>query len=637
MDRLSYQKVFFVSSSFAEGKIATMNTYQNEIKEIVENMESLRVEVTQEEKVAENFDSKLTIPLFPHQKDSVKNMEKLEKEKNVSYYENNIQTQLGILGDIPGYGKSYSMISLIARDMMECKSGDWIEKRRINDFVTLRVKNIYIKETILIVSTSILEQWKKYFTKSVLKVYTVTTSKNINDFKVGKFDVVIVTHTMYNKFVSIHNYMWKRFVYDEPDTVHIPNMKDIRAGFYWFITATSASVFKKYTKKHFFSKIFPQTNIDDISGYLVEYLPYLTIKNDPEYIKACFTNKPVNFITHECFNPAMLNVVSSHLSENVKLMIEAGDIKGAIEALGGNVENNNIFDIVISKKMQQLQDSEMRIKIYEKSPKDKKLFLEWKQRYTVFDNEIKQIRQKYTEMLKDDCSICCKALQNPILMNCCLHIFCGNCILEWSKQNPSCPMCRGTIKFTELKIVSLESESKDLEQIKKVERVVKHGDGRLIKPEILRNIIKEALEEKNRRIIIFSDYEESYYVINTCLKENNIAFTNFNGTIGHKRNILKNYVDGLTPIIFFNTKNNCSGINLEMTTDIILYHTMSPSVKQQIIARADRIGRINELNVHEFTDKRSVSSLSYEEDDEYIFEDSDVEWNVNGVPLSDFD
>ena len=548
------------------------------------------------------LDSKLKISLFPHQEDSVKNMEKLEKDRSVNIEENSIlQTQIGILGDMPGYGKSYSMVSLIARDMMEWKSGDRIlfDKTDISEFLSLneKIKIRAINETILVVSTSILLQWKNYFTKSDLKVYTVTTSKNINDFKVGNFDVVIVSHTMYNKFVSIHNYFWKRFVYDEPDTIHIPHMKNIRAGFYWLITATNNLQYRYSTKNHFFSKIF--TSHKDI-----HFMKYFIIKNDDEYVKASYTSKPVNFITHKCINPAIINVVKSHLPENVKLMLEAGDIKGAVEALGGSVENNNIFDIVIAKKMQELNISKMKIKIYEErakiNPDEAKInILEWKQKYTVIDNEINQIRQKYTEMLKDDCSICYSNLQNPILMNCCQQIFCGNCILEWSKQNTSCPMCRGTIKFTELKMVSLES--KDLEQIKKVE--LKDSAERLTKTQKLGNIIMEALDEKkNAKIIVFSEYEETYNVINTCLKTNNISFTNFNGTIGRKKNILKKYIDGLTPVIFFNTKNNCSGINLEMTTDIILYHTMDPNVKKQIIARADRIGRINNLNVHEFSE-----------------------------------
>ena len=55
---------------------------------------------------------------------------------------------------------------------------------------------------------------------------------------------------------------------------------------------------------------------------------------------------------------------------------------------------------------------------------------------------------------------------------------------------------------------------------------------------------------------------------------------------------------GKTKVIFLNTKYNGSGLNLQEATDIILYHQMSDNLKNQIIGRANRIGREISLNVH---------------------------------------
>jgi hypothetical protein len=47
-------------------------------------------------------------------------MEKLELAKRIKIDETNIiNTSFGILGDIPGYGKSFSLIALILRDKMD--------------------------------------------------------------------------------------------------------------------------------------------------------------------------------------------------------------------------------------------------------------------------------------------------------------------------------------------------------------------------------------------------------------------------------------------------------------------------------------------------------------------------------------
>ena len=51
-------------------------------------------------------------------------------------------------------------------------------------------------------------------------------------------------------------------------------------------------------------------------------------------------------------------------------------------------------------------------------------------------------------------------------------------------------------------------------------------------------------------------------------------------------------------MIFLNSRFNGAGINLQEASDIILYHEMDSSTQQQIIGRANRIGRTKQLNVH---------------------------------------
>ena len=51
-------------------------------------------------------------------------------------------------------------------------------------------------------------------------------------------------------------------------------------------------------------------------------------------------------------------------------------------------------------------------------------------------------------------------------------------------------------------------------------------------------------------------------------------------------------------MIFLNSNFNGAGINLQEATDIILYHEMPLNVQNQIIGRANRIGRTEALNVH---------------------------------------
>ena len=58
------------------------------------------------------------------------------------------------------------------------------------------------------------------------------------------------------------------------------------------------------------------------------------------------------------------------------------------------------------------------------------------------------------------------------------------------------------------------------------------------------------------------------------------------------------FKDGKVPVIFLNSNIECAGLNLQETTDIILYHKMNTDIESQILGRANRIGRKISLNVH---------------------------------------
>ena len=50
-------------------------------------------------------------------------------------------------------------------------------------------------------------------------------------------------------------------------------------------------------------------------------------------------------------------------------------------------------------------------------------------------------------------------------------------------------------------------------------------------------------------------------------------------------------------ILLLNAEYCASGINLENTSDIVIYHSMTPAKTKQIIGRGQRPGRTSQLNV----------------------------------------
>ena len=62
-------------------------------------------------------------------------------------------------------------------------------------------------------------------------------------------------------------------------------------------------------------------------------------------------------------------------------------------------------------------------------------------------------------------------------------------------------------------------------------------------------------------------------------------------------NVLNKFKSGEINIILLNTQYAGSGIDISDATDIIIFHNMGID-KQQAIGRAQRVGRITELYIH---------------------------------------
>ena len=62
-------------------------------------------------------------------------------------------------------------------------------------------------------------------------------------------------------------------------------------------------------------------------------------------------------------------------------------------------------------------------------------------------------------------------------------------------------------------------------------------------------------------------------------------------------NILNNFKYGNTNVILLTTQYAGSGIDISIATDVIILHSMDAD-KQQAIGRAQRVGRIAPLKVH---------------------------------------
>ena len=530
----------------------------------------------------------LKTQLFPHQLAMIHKMERMEQEQVVECKDSIKETRLGINADQTGFGKTYSMIGLIIRDKMlwdlnvpflieniTTEAGGIIKKRTIK-----RVDKLPC--TVILVSTSIVGQWKKELSNSNLAVCVIINKRDIDYIDVEHCDVVLVTINTYNNLMmSFANYSWKRFIFDEPGHTRVSSMKNIQAGFYWFVTATPNAILTQHhnCRGSMMKNIIGENWVDFESQF-----NDMILKNDTKFTELSFQLPQIHTQYHKCFQP-LLTVVGGIVNSAIKNMIEAGNIEGAITALGGS-KTKNIIELVRKKKLEELELSESKIRIY-KIREDPDKVKEWIIKKEHTESQIKFIKDRFNTLLLS-CHICMESITNPVLEPNCQILFCGNCLLKWLALHNTCPICRHTVKTEELIYVANKIDDPEEHNYSKLSRL-------MTKPEKIIELIKS---KKDGKFLIFSAYEATFDIICKVLSENSITFVKLVGSAAQRQKNIEQFKGGYSKVILLNSNLNSAGINLQETSDIIIYHPMQDTTQNQIIARAQRIGRTEPLYVH---------------------------------------
>ena len=530
----------------------------------------------------------LLIELYPHQLALIYKMEMLEHLKYIECNDTIKETSIGLNSDPTGSGKTYTMIGLICRNKMEWDTTIPFTRENISYEAGGLIKNTNIKRydkfncNLILVSPSIIGQWYEELKNTNLKTKQIITKKDIDSLDINEYDVILVTTSMYNLLISITStYAWKRFIYDEPGHIRVAGMKYVQAGFYWLVTATPNSI----TSKHYNCRGSMMKNIigENWWDFDIQF-SHIILKNDNDFISLSFNLPPIEYYEYLCFQP-LLTVVSGIVNPTIKKMIEAENIEDAITALGGK-KTKNIVELIKVKKLEELEQIQTKISIYS-SRNDITKLNDWKMKEKHLNVQIQELSNRFSEMLQNNCQICMETITNPVMEPLCQNVYCGNCLLNWLQTKNSCPSCRTQINMHDLIYIDNNSPTKK----KNISKIMKN----LSKLEQIKKLIKE---KKHGKFLIFSSYDITFKPICKMLIENNISFIDIKGTVENRQKNINKFKNNNCQVIFINSKFNSAGINLPETTDIILYHEMDDNIKQQIIGRAQRIGRKESLSVH---------------------------------------
>lgn len=513
------------------------------------------------------------VTLYPHQLASIKRMEILEKYRSVEKSENcSVATKVGILADITGYGKTLTVLGLISRDRMQWDRNIYeMEEYQGTREVYLRKVEMRrpVKTSLIVVPNALLEHWESECSKTDLKPLVLESKKECEEFNLEEHHMVICPMSIYPTLMSVYSQTaWNRIIFDEPHTMMNLSCENFPCNFIWLVTATPLEIYKK-VRRSMFSNIIPEN---------MEIFSSIIIKNSDEFVKESFSMPLVHHHWHQSFNPTSY-ILKGHVSDSIQEMIDAGNIKGALYALGCSRKDEKvIYEIVQEKSQKKMALLRAQMELADNSVEKEKLDSKIQEQLT----RLSEITERLRECLRSECCLCSQEMSEAMMLTCCQNIVCTGCQVRWTSSHNTCPFCRQTITFKNLIII---------------DRIGSKAVVPVSRSEIVTRLVEKSCEEEGR-IIIYSNHDESFSGLKEIFTERGWEWNDMKGKREAREKSLSGFRSGESKILLLNSQVNSSGFNLPETTDIIFYHQVPEMLEVQVMGRALRIGRSKQLHVH---------------------------------------
>lgn len=571
---------------------------------------------------------KISIKLKPHQLTSLNKAIEMENNGELNYKIHNcylntntnndelidikIGTNIGILGDKVGYGKTLLALSLIAsNDLNNIHINPNLIKTfnnnyRSYNYLSISYKNKLIQRNSNIINSTLVivprgpvfVQWEETVKKNTkLKILSITnmtfiknnipkyTGENYEEILdyFESFDLVLIKNTTFKQFCDYFNNFklikhWKRIMIDEAHDILSKLPQHLNFYYLWFISGTYQDLLKGYNSTYYTMGIRELLN-----DYMINLI---LVKNSDNFIKNSFDIPEPIEKYYLCKLPSNYLIARKFLNTSVMDKINANDFAGAIRELGGkNETEDNIIELISKEMKKDLKNKErereyindLDIPIEDKQQKLKKLDIEIK----IQVEKIEDLAERIKSLSTNNCIICMDTVKNPIMLEC-THLFCGGCIMKWIEKNSNCPYCRTAIpSFNNL--IAIVNKTRD-----------EYKEEVLAKEDTFISIINN---KPNGRFLVFTKNDNGFENIRMKMIENNIKFEFLKGNTSHMMNVLEKFKSGEIKIILLNTQYAGSGIDINYATDVIIYHSMGID-KQQAIGRAQRVGRTEQLTIH---------------------------------------
>lgn len=582
-----------------------------------------------------DIQNKIKLELYCHQKSSLKIMLEMEQGNH------QINSNIGILADPPGSGKSLVILSLIAKD--GSIYSHWTPNTNGID-----LKPQYLNTNVIIAPKNIIHQWVEYIGTQTTLSYKIIAS--INGVIDGEVDINLISSEMSYSFFETPNYV-RRIVIDELDSSNIKiisNKIKARCQYIWLVTATpqrlltrEPDIYSYFSRKGeyngglnsrklqiFFDTLtFPRCMFANI---LLTHFNQILIRNNENDIKASMKVPAPVFHKIIC-RSSNLQKILGKIDDgcggivSIHQCLDAHNYRGVAKILKCQIRQPvDIVVAITTKYRETIDELTKRINILERTDSNSFELLapmcttqNEGENSTLIDKDaddsrikklnflnreldsvktrLEAIETKFKQMSSEVCGICYEHLggEDPVmLMDCCKNFLCMECSIDYRASKLAiCPYCRGKLKMTLL-------SNTDYKTTNKSKRKTNEGGTEIVELNKIEWLIEEINSRPNDKFLVFSNYDDTFRQISKKMEKHCISYLILDDKdIVDNVEKFNNIFDGIN-VMLMNSIRYGAGLNLQKSTDIVIFHKLNEFLDEQVIGRAQRIGRTEPLHVH---------------------------------------
>jgi SNF2 family DNA or RNA helicase len=320
----------------------------------------------------------------------------------------------------------------------------------------------------------------------------------------------------------------------------------------------------------------------------------LVLRCRESYVKESITLPPIHIRNIVCKASVLQRVVANAIPNEVRNLLHAGDVQGALHHLGVNSEDSMSLVKAVTenrnKELDRLRKTyDFKASLEYATPQAKENALKsLSDKIKSLEEQIKQLKERIENYKDEMCPICFDEPQNPALTPCCSRLFCAACILTSLTRQPTCPLCRANIAATGLRSLAtaplvkneIVNPNAPPEPLRKTEQLI----------ELIRST-------PNGKFLVFSRYDNPFLQISHEIEAMRVAVKQVRGNKDVIAATLKGFQKGDTKVLLLNSIEAGAGLNITAASHIILLHAMTHEEEKQILGRAYRLGRSEPLEV----------------------------------------